>query len=72
MKTVVLSFALLFSSASIVLGQGCSICTKSVAGLDNKQAKGLNGGIIYLGLIPLTIIGTIGWVWWKGNKQVEN
>jgi hypothetical protein len=48
--------------------QGCSVCTKTAAGLDNKSAKGMNNGILYLAAFPLTILGTIGFIWWKHNK----
>ena len=50
-------------------GQGCAVCTKVAAGMDSKSAKGLNGGIIYLALLPLIIMGTLGYVWWKHNKN---
>ena len=46
----------------------CSVCTKTAAELDKKSAKGLNGGVLYLAFIPLAIIGTVGFVWWKHNK----
>ena len=55
----------------ISLAQGCSICTKTAAGLDGKKAKGLNTGILYLAAFPLTILGTIGFIWWKHNKPQD-
>ncbi len=48
----------------------CAVCTKTAAGLDDKSAKGLNGGIVYLAFIPLSIMGTIGLVWWRYNKSI--
>ncbi len=48
--------------------QGCSVCTKTAEGLDDKAAKGLNGGILYLAAFPLTILGTLGFIWWRNNK----
>jgi hypothetical protein len=59
---------LLVFSAYGAWSQGCSVCTKTAAGLDDKKAKGLNGGIIYLAAVPLSILGTLGFVWWKHNK----
>ena len=58
---------LLLSVSSVVSGyaQGCSLCTKTAASLDDKSAKGLNSGILYLAALPLAIIGTVGFVWWK-------
>ncbi|MEI8279967.1 MAG: hypothetical protein WCG87_09405 [Bacteroidota bacterium] len=49
----------------------CSVCTKTAAQLDKKSAKGLNGGVIYLAFIPLGIIGTVGFIWWKSNRTSE-
>ncbi len=48
--------------------QGCSVCTKAADGLDEKSAKGLNGGIVYLAFLPLAIMGTLGFVWWRHNR----
>lgn len=48
----------------------CSICTKTAAQMGVKPAKGLNAGILYLMLTPLTIAGFIGVRWWKREKEV--
>ena len=58
-----------FSLPLLVKGQGCSVCTKTAASLGEKGARGLNGGIVYLAALPLGILGTIGFVWWKHNKH---
>lgn len=49
--------------------QGCVTCTRNASSLDNESARGLNGGIIYLALLPLGLIGTVGFIWWKRNKN---
>lgn len=54
--------------APVAYAQGCAACTKTAAGLDDKSAKGLNGGILYLAALPLAIMGTVGFIWWKNNK----
>jgi hypothetical protein len=59
---------MLLVTAPAVYAQGCSMCTKTAAGLDDKSARGLNGGILYLASLPLALIGTIGFIWWKHNK----
>jgi hypothetical protein len=46
----------------------CVMCTKTAESLDDKGAKGLNGGIIYLAFMPMTIILIIGYKWYKSNK----
>jgi heme/copper-type cytochrome/quinol oxidase subunit 2 len=63
-------FALMFMlMAGGAVAQGCAVCTKTAAELGDKSAKGLNGGIIYLAFIPLGIIGTVSFLWWKYNRQ---
>lgn len=47
----------------------CAMCTKTAASLDDKAARGLNGGIIYLALMPLTFIGFIGYRWYRKYKE---
>lgn len=48
----------------------CSICTKTASQLGVKPARGLNAGILYLMLTPLTVAGIIGVRWWQREKQV--
>ena len=47
----------------------CSICTKTAQQMGEKPAKALNAGIIYLAIAPLSIIGYIGYRWWKSGGQ---
>ncbi len=63
---------MLFTMVPIAKGQGCAICTKTAAGLDDKSARGLNGGILYLALLPLGIMGTLGLVWWRANRKTHD
>jgi hypothetical protein len=58
----------LLATVSEARAQGCSLCTKTASNLDSKSAKGLNGGILYLAAMPLGILGTIGFIWWRRNK----
>jgi len=60
-----LSFACLSDKAQ---AQGCSVCTKTASQLGEKGARGLNGGILYLAFLPLTIIGSIGFYWYRSQK----
>lgn len=68
MKKWLLILALTITAAPVVHAQGCAMCTKTAAGLDDKSARGLNGGILYLAALPLMILGTVGFVWWRSNK----
>jgi len=61
-------------TASILLTAGsalaqCSICTKTASQLGKESAEGLNGGIIYLMIVPLLVAGYIGYRWWRQEKQ---
>ena len=67
MKKALLALWLL-AAAPHALAQGCAVCTKMAEGLDDKSAKGLNGGIVYLAFLPLVFMGAIGFVWWRHNR----
>jgi hypothetical protein len=69
MKRWVLIVLLFVAMVPLAKGQGCAVCTKTAAGLDDKSARGLNGGILYLAVLPLGLMGTIGFVWWKYNRN---
>ena len=61
---LLLSFVIIVGTASAQ----CSICTKTAGQLGEKRAQGLNSGIIYLMLAPFTIVGYIGFRWWRAEK----
>lgn len=67
MKKLILLLGMFILSAHASNAQGCSVCSKTASQLGDKSAKGLNDGIIYLAMLPLALIGTIGVVWWKRN-----
>jgi hypothetical protein len=48
------------------------MCTKTAASLDDKSAKGLNSGIIYLAALPLFMMGFIGYRWWRQNNEASS
>ena len=64
--------ALLFIVMSMpeVMAQ-CSICSKVAADQGEGAAKGFNAGILYLAAIPFSVIGFIGYRWYKLNMQAE-
>ncbi|HMP91642.1 MAG TPA: hypothetical protein PKD90_02145 [Phnomibacter sp.] len=49
----------------------CSICTKTASQLGRQSAEGLNGGILYLMILPFAIASFIGYRWWRHQKQVQ-
>ncbi len=67
-KAALIIFAAIFISVNCMAQ--CSICTKTAAQMGVKPAKGLNAGILYLMLTPLTVAGFIGVRWWKREKEV--
>lgn len=62
---------MLVCTAPAVYAQGCSLCAKTAGELGEKEAQSLNAGIIYLALLPMTILGTVGIVWWRHNRDVN-
>jgi hypothetical protein len=70
---LILIFTIFFSLFTIrhSLAQ-CSICTRTAQQLGEKPAKALNVGILYLAFMPMTIIGYIGYRWWKSNKEISD
>jgi len=49
----------------------CSICTKTAQQLGDGPATGLNAGILYLALAPISIASIIGYKWWQREKQIQ-
>ena len=54
------------------LAAQCALCTKTASQLGEKPALGLNNAILYLMLAPFSIVGLIGYRWWKNNKKLED
>jgi hypothetical protein len=72
MKKLLFLFLLLTVSSKQLWAQGCSVCTQTANQLGEKGADGLNNGIIYLALLPITFISILGIVWWKHNRGVKS
>lgn len=73
MKKAIFALLLTFAVAigNQALAQGCSVCTKTASELDSKSARGLNGGILYLATLPLIAIASVGLIWWRKNRSLE-
>ncbi len=67
---VFVSFLITISAIQPVAAQ-CSICTKTSMQQGEQAGKGMNGGIVYLMMMPLAIMGFLGYRWWKREKQIE-
>lgn len=73
MKAFFSTFLLiLVLSVQELFAQGCAMCTATAGSLDGKAAKGLNFGIIYLGCIPLLLIGILAYKWYKNQKATDS
>jgi len=70
-KILILSLLLSFGAHSL-WAQGCSVCTQTASQLGEDGAKGLNTGILYLALLPITFISVLGFVWWKYNRGAKS
>ena len=69
MKKLIFILMLTMGTAGAAQAQGCSVCTKTTQGFGAKSARGLNLGILFLAFLPLGIMGTVGYTWWRYNKQ---
>jgi hypothetical protein len=68
-RILILLFIFHCSLFTVNLHAQCSICTRTAQQLGEKPAKALNAGIIYLAFMPMTIIGYIGYRWWRSNHE---
>ncbi len=67
MKYIIILLLLTLAPATLY-AQGCTVCTQTAGQLGEKGAQGLNFGILYLALLPITFISILGYVWWRHNK----
>ena len=54
------------------LAAQCPMCKMSAeSNLKNggTAGKGLNAGILYMLALPYTLVGVIGFIWWKNNRR---
>lgn len=63
-----LLFVVMMLPAAAIWAQ-CAVCTKTASTLDDQSARGLNGGILYLALLPLALIATIGIIWKRYQRE---
>ncbi len=67
-RAISISFIIIISLFPIHYSAAqCSICTKTAQQLGEKPARGMNSGIIYLGIAPFLIAGFVFYRWRKSN-----
>lgn len=72
-KIILLGLFLLLSILSIdAFAQGCVTCTNTAAQLGQDSAIGLNKGIIYLVIMPITIVIGFGVYFYRRHKQNQD
>jgi len=73
----VLLILILFVSGMFVTSETtaqCPMCKMSAeSNLKNggSTGKGLNAGILYKLALPYTLVGTIGFIWWRNNRRKQ-
>lgn len=72
MKKLIVTLLLLVAAYSNIWAQGCSVCTQTANQLGEKGADGLNNGIIYLALLPITFISILGIIWYRNNRSAKS
>lgn len=71
MKRLVYTITLCFLISCLPTGDSkaqCSICTKTAQQLGEQPARALNGAIVYLAIVPLALMGYIGYRWFQSNR----
>lgn len=49
----------------------CSMAAESNLKNGGTAGRGLNRGILYMLALPYTLVGTIGYIWWRKNRRQE-
>jgi len=49
----------------------CKISAESNLRNGGTAGRGLNAGIFYMLALPYSLVGTIGFLWWKNNRRKE-
>jgi hypothetical protein len=68
MKRGILALSVLMLNTAVAAAQ-CSICTKTASQMGRESAEGLNGGILYLMILPFAVAGYIGYRWWRQERS---
>ena len=71
---LILIVVLVFFTNSEAIAQ-CPMCRMAAeSNLDNggTMGKGLNRGILYMLALPYTLVGTIGFIWYRNKKKQKD
>lgn len=74
-KILILLFVILFMMTNMTeLAAQCPMCRMAAeSNLENggTEGKGLNKGILYMLAMPYLLVSTVGFIWWRNNKEIE-
>lgn len=70
-KSILVLSVLLLLGAFLFPGEVEAQCAMCKATAEQGDQRGLNIGILFLFLMPYTIVGTIAFFWWR-NKRSED
>ena len=66
-----LTSGLFFKTEAVAQCPMCKISAESNLKNGGTAGKGLNAGILYMLALPYTLVGTIGFIWWRNNRRKE-
>jgi len=49
----------------------CRMAAESNLKDGGTEGKGLNKGILYMLSMPYVLVATIGFIWWKNNREIS-
>ena len=49
----------------------CRMAAESNLENGGTEGKGLNKGILYMLAMPYLLVSTVGFIWWRNNKEIE-
>lgn len=69
---IIFVLALFFPDIAEAQCPMCRISAESNLKAGGTAGKGLNKGILYLFFTPYIVIGTLGYLWWKNKKNIDD
>ena len=70
-------FAIIFIAIACVYAEllaqcpMCKIAAESNLENGGSAGKGLNKGILYIFVLPYTLVSVLGYIWWKSRKNPD-
>ena len=68
---LVVAFMVLASGDLLAQCPMCKMAAESNMREGGTNGKGLNAGILFILSLPYVIVGSIGYAWWRNNREFE-